>query len=374
MVGAPTDRSTLNLPKFDWPGSASRLCQGVTVGARSLDASDRRSAWRSLGELGVLGATVASEFGGRGGDPLDGAAVLEGLGRAGADAGVAFGAGAHMWAVQHPIERWGSYEQRQAHLPSLTAGTAIGAHATSEPEAGSDLSSLRTTATPNGDGWILDGEKTFITNAEDADLFLVLATTDRGIGFAGLRAFLLPRRTAGLELTSSSSLVCFDGRAVGGIRLASCSLPLDAQLGPDGAGMLIFQDLMRWERLMILAPALGRLQRQLDSEAQSWPRSMVGSLQVDVAVGRLLLRRAAMAVGDRRQAHLASAVKLHLSEASVRWADAADRLRGASSVAVLGQLPGGDLSSTSLDDRAGLVYSGTSELQRDMLARHLRIS
>src|SRR5208283_2266710 len=161
-----------------------------------LESRDRartfnRGGWRASAHLGLVGLVAPSQYGGAELDPVSTMSALEALGRGCHDNGFNFALNAHLWGCVNPLSAFGTEEQKRAYLPRLTSGEWIGALAATEREAGSDIYSLQTLATKRDDAYVLTGEKTFITNAPVADLFLVLATLDPQRGSFGLTAFLV---------------------------------------------------------------------------------------------------------------------------------------------------------------------------------------
>src|SRR5262249_12917524 len=151
--------------------------------------------------FGILGLPIPRRHGGSEQELPSTIHVLEGLGYGCHDNGLLFGLMAQLWSVELPLVLFGTEEQQERHLPGLVDGSSIGAHAVTEPEAGSDVFSLRTSARLDGDHYVLNGTKTFITSAPVADVFLVVASADPGGGVGALTAFLVDRDTAGLSVT-----------------------------------------------------------------------------------------------------------------------------------------------------------------------------
>src|SRR5690606_843828 len=156
--------------------------------------------WRRCGEFGIQGLPFPEQYGGGGMDILTTILAMEALGYACPDNGLLFGLAAQMWSVQMPILRFGTEAQKQAWLPKLNSGAWVGAHGMSEPDSGSDAFALRTIAEPKGDHYILNGTKTFVSEAPAADLFVVFATIDRHKGALGLTAFVLEKDTPGFTV------------------------------------------------------------------------------------------------------------------------------------------------------------------------------
>ena len=212
-----------------------------------------------------------------------------------------------------PLEDFGDTDHHRRALAELTSGRSVGAFATTEAGAGSDVGAITTTATPDGDGHRLSGTKMFITNAPVADLFLVTARTTAGRGAAGITAFLVPRSPPGLSVGPAEPLMGLNGAPIGEVHLDDCRVEASARLGPRDGGGAIVQHAMRWERALILAPQLGVMQRQLDA-AVDHARTRVqfgkriGSFQgvshriaqmaIRLDAARLLLYRGAWALGQ----------------------------------------------------------------------------
>src|SRR5712692_2881788 len=181
---------------FTWTDEQVALKNAATKFAKrelnsGLSERDQRgefdlSNWKKCADFGVQGLSVPQQYGGSEQDLVSVVLALEGLGYGCKDNGLLFALGAQMWSVQIPLVVFGSEALKAAYLPRLVSGEIIGAHAVTEPDSGSDVFSLRTTATRKGRCYVLNGQKTFITNAPVADVFLVLATLDPSEGTAGL--------------------------------------------------------------------------------------------------------------------------------------------------------------------------------------------
>lgn len=340
------------------------------------------AGWQRCGAFGIQGLALPEAYGGGGRTPLEAVLGMESLGHACLDNGLLFALSAQMWSVQVPILAFGSEAQKARYLPRLASGQAIGAHAVTEPEAGSDVHSLRTTATRDGDGYRLSGGKTFITSAPLADLFLVMATLDHARGASALTAFLVDRDTPGLSVGRPMHKMGLRTAPLAEVYLDDCYVPADCRLGKEGAGQAIFATAMEWERAFILAPALGTMQRQLEQcvryarlrrqfgkpigqyEAVS---SKIADMQVRLETARLLLYRTAWLKGaGRRLTREPAEVKLYVSEAWVQTAQDAVQVHGGS-----GYMVETGLERDLRDALASKIYSGTSEIQRVMIASFL---
>ena len=174
--------------------------QSLTSDLVELDKEERFNQvdWHKCGQFGVHGWPIPARYGGQGLDILSTVYALQGLGYGCKDNGLILAINAHIWACQIPLLTFGSEEQKESYLPLLCRGEWIGGHAASEPEAGSDIYSLKTTAQKEGDTYILNGQKLYVTNGPVADLLIVFATLDPSLGKRGLTAFLVEKETPGL--------------------------------------------------------------------------------------------------------------------------------------------------------------------------------
>jgi alkylation response protein AidB-like acyl-CoA dehydrogenase len=349
---------------------------------RDHEAAFPREAWSKCAAIGLLGLPVPAEHGGAGAGATTVAAALEGLGYGCADNGLIFAMGAQMWACEHPIATFGSEEQRRRYLPGLCDGSLIAGHAMSEPGSGSDALSLTSTAVATDRGWVLNGSKTFVTNAPESDLFVVFAATDRSLGFAGVSGFLIERDTPGLTVGPSIAKMGLRSSHLSELFLSDCEVPQEALIASPGAGMAIFNTAMRWERGMILAPAVGTMRRQLERciehagervqfgqtiggfQAVSHP---IAEMRLRLETSRLMLYRMARLLEAGRATDLDAALtKLHLSESLVASSLAALQIHGG-----YGYMTEYGLEREVRDALSSRIYSGTSEMQRNLIARHL---
>jgi len=349
---------------------------------RSEHARFSRDTWRQCADMGLQGLPVPEEYGGAGASAITIALALEALGYGCADNGLIFSLGAHIWACETPIVRFGSPNQRRRYLPGLCDGSLIGAHAISEPGSGSDAFSLRTRAELRGGGYVLTGTKTFVTNAPEADLFLIFASTDRDLGFAGQSAFLLERGTPGLHVGPPMQKMGLETAAMAEVVLDGCEASAEQLLGRPGRAVVVFTSAMQWERGFILAPSIGTMQRQLERciayarEREQFGAPIAGfqavshriaDMRVRLETARLLLYRMAWLV-DRGTADLldSAMTKLHLSECFLQSSLDAVQIHGGS-----GYVVECGLEQEVRDAVGGRLYSGTSEMQRNVVARQL---
>ncbi len=341
-----------------------------------------REAWAKCADLGLLGLPVPKEYGGAGADAVTTMVALEALGYACTDNGLVFSLNAQMWACETPIVRFGTEEQKRRYLPGLCDGSLLAAHGMSEPGSGSDAFALATTAEKTDGGYILNGTKTFVTNAPEADLHLVFATIDRSLGFAGITAILIEKGTPGLSVGNPLSKMGLRTSPMSEVVMEGCEVPDSAVLGEPGGGMVVFNASMLWERSCILASTVGSMERQLEqSTAYAQERKQFGTpigsfqavshLLVDMKIrletARLLLYRLGWLLDSGQPATLDSAlVKLYLSDSYVQSSLDALQVHGG-----YGYMTEYELEREVRDAIGSRLYSGTSEIQYNIAARSM---
>ena len=221
-----------------------------------------RELWPLLGELGLLGVTVEEELGGAGLGYLAHCVAMEEISRASAAVGLSYGAHSNLCVNQ--IRRNGSDEQRKRYLPKLISGEHVGALAMSEPEAGSDVVSMRTRADRKGDHFVLNGSKMWITNGPVADTLVVYAKTDRTAGARGITAFIIEKTFKGFSAGQKLDKLGMRGSDTSEIVFQDCEVPAENVLGVVGNGVNILMSGLDYERAVLAAGPLGVMQACLD--------------------------------------------------------------------------------------------------------------
>lgn len=349
---------------------------------RDRRASFDRARWARCAEFGLLGLPIPPEWGGSGQSLTTSLLAMEALGRACRDNGLVFSLNAQLWAVELPILRFGTPAQRARYLPPLCRGEWIGAHAVTEPGSGSDAMALTTRAVRDGDHYVLTGAKTFVTNGPVADVALVFATVAPEARVAGVTAFLVERGTPGLSVSEPIPKMGLRTSPMGELALDGCRVPAAQRLGAEGSGMAIFSAAMEWERACIFAAHLGAMEWLLDETiAYARERQQFGQpigrfapvadaivdAKIAIEAGRLLLYRVGARKDAGKDAVLDAAIaKLFVSEAHVRQALAAIRIHGG-----YGYTTELGVERELRDAIPGTIYSGTSEMQRKVIARLL---
>jgi alkylation response protein AidB-like acyl-CoA dehydrogenase len=341
-----------------------------------------RTAWDECARFGIQGLPVPEKYGGGGADVLTIMLAMEALGYGCVDNGLIFSLNAQMWSCEIPLVRFGSDEQKRRYLPGLCDGSLIGVQGMTEPESGSDAFSLATTAEKRNGRYVLNGSKTFITNAPVADVFIVFASTDRARGFAGLSAFVVDRDAPGLSIGQTFHKMGLRTSPMSELVFSDCAIPQDGLLAKPGAGMAIFNSSMDWERSCILASAVGTMQRHLErSIAYARERRQFGQpigkfqaighkiadMKLRLETSRLLLYRLGWLKDQGKTIAMESAmVKLHLSESFLQSGLDALQIHGG-----YGFMQEYELERDVRDAVGSRIYSGTSEIQRNIIAGYL---
>ncbi len=232
--------------------------------AGDIDASNEfpRDLWPELGELGLLGITVEEQYGGSALGYLAHVIAMEEISRASASVGLSYGAHSNLCVNQ--VRRWGSDEQRQRFLPKLVSGEHLGALAMSETGAGSDVMSMRTTAVRDGDEYVLNGSKMWITNAPQSDVMIVYAVTDAAAGSRGLSAFVVERGAPGFSTPQKLDKLGMRGSDTSEVLLEDCRIPAANRLAEEGKGATILMSGLDYERVVLAGGSLGIMRACMD--------------------------------------------------------------------------------------------------------------
>jgi alkylation response protein AidB-like acyl-CoA dehydrogenase len=383
---------TASPPLIEWlsPGQAE-FYDSVCRFARSLpdDVRDRerseqfsRDTWNRCAAFGIHGMPVPESLGGGGQDVVSTMLGLEALGYGYRDNGLIFSINAHMWTSEIPIWTFGTPEQQERWLAGLCDGTYIGCHTITEPEAGSDAFAMRSTARPVDGGYVLNGRKTFITNAPVADLFIVFAREGEGIGPFGISAFLIEKGTPGLSLGKPLEKMGLRTSPMAEVFLDDLFVPESAMLGGHGQGGEIFSTSMRWERACIMASQVGLMRRTLETcvkyarQRRQFGKPIakfesisdkIANMKVAVDAARALVLRVGWLMDHGQEAMAEAAVaKAFVSEASVRVHLDAIQIHGG-----YGYMSEFEVERDLRDALGGTIYSGTTEIQRRIIARSL---
>lgn len=337
-------------------------------------------AIRQLGRLGFMGMTTPQEYGGQAFGNVALAVALEEINRVWASLGVTVSV--HNSLACSPLAKFGTEELKRKYLPKLASGEWLGAYALTEPEAGSDAANQSTLAVRDGDDYVIDGAKIWITNGSYADLFTVFARTDKSHKTRGISAFLVERSTPGFTVGKEEPKLGIHSSSTVEIQLEGCRVPATNRLGEEGKGFNIAMDTLNGGRVGIASQALGiagacleaSTQRARNRHAFGKPIADYQEIQwkladmaTDLDAGRLLTYRAAQIRDDGGSgAQEAAMAKLFASRLANRAASAAVQIWGSA-----GTLAGSPVERYFRDARITELYEGTTEIQRLVIARNL---
>jgi butyryl-CoA dehydrogenase len=346
---------------------------------------DRDGEWPSdlvarLGELGMMGIAIPSEYGGAGFDHVAYALAIEEVSHACASLGVIMSVNNSL--ACDPIARHGSDFQRQTFLTPMAAGTTLGCFGLTEPMSGSDAGTMATFAERDGDAWLLNGSKNFITNGPHADLIIVFAMTKRNIGHKGITAFIVPTDTPGFSAGKPDEKLGIHAAQSCTVFFENCRLPDAQRLGAEGDGFKVAMSTLDGGRIGIAAQALG-IARAAYEKALAYSKErkafgspladkqaiqfMLADMATDIDAARLLIHRAAY-LKDKKQRNTCEAAmaKLFASEMSTRVTHKALQIHGG-----LGYTQECDAERHYRDARITEIYEGTSEIMRIVIAANV---
>jgi alkylation response protein AidB-like acyl-CoA dehydrogenase len=353
------------------------------VGERDREQRFPRELWLKCGEMGLQGLPVPEEHGGQGLDPLTTAVALEAFGYGCHDGGLIFAVCAHLLACVIPIWHHGSEEQKRRYLPRLCKGALIAVNGMTEPGSGSDAFSMSTRAEEDGDGFRLEGTKTFSSNGPVADLAIIYACTDPEKGHAGgITAFLVETDTPGLHTGQRFEKMGLRSCLIGELVMEDVRVPADAVLGGVGAGSTIFAQSMDWERACLVACHVGTMERLLEkavdhARTRKVSGQLIGKFQavshriadmkVRLEAARLLTYKAASRLDRARDVAMdASIAKLFSSDSLVETALDTVKIFGG-----YGFMADHEVERALRDAVGGTLYSGTNDIQRNIISRWL---
>ena len=337
--------------------------------------------WRKLASFGILGLPFPEEFGGSAANILTCCLAGEALGHAGVDGGSLLAWGAHTYLCAHNIYAFGNEDQKRKFVPKLASGEWIGCMGLTEPGAGSDAASLSTTAVKKGDRYILNGSKTFITNAPVADVMVIFANVNKARKHEGITAFIIEKGTPGLTTGKPFHKMGCKCSSTSEVFLADCEVPEENILGGEGKGWLIALSGVEWDRCTLLSPVLGAALYNLEScaryanERQQFKRPIrnfqaiqhrIADMKVFVEAVRLAVYRVASAKDNGQM--------LNPLQAAVSKVYAGDRGFDMASEAV--QIFGGygfmheyPVERNFRDSKLAAIGGGTSDIMRMIVSR-----
>ena len=335
---------------------------------------------KKLGELGYMGSIFPEELGGAGLGYVEYSIIIEELARV--DGSVAIILAAHTSLCTNHIYKSGTEEQKQHYIPKLASGEWLGCWSLTEPEAGSDAAGTRSTAVREGTDWILNGSKTFTTNAHYADVCVGMAVTARSAQQHGISAFIFDKDTPGYRTGKKENKLGLRASATGEVIFTNCRLPENKLLGKEGEGFIDSLKILDGGRVSISALSIGMAQGAYDaalkyskvrkqfgrpiSEFQAIQNKLV-DMATAIDASRLLTYRAATMLDQGKRVTRESAMaKLFSSEAAVRIADEAVQIYGG-----YGFIKDYPVEKFYRDVKLCTIGEGTSEIQRMVIARQL---
>jgi alkylation response protein AidB-like acyl-CoA dehydrogenase len=350
--------------------------------AKEIEEKDEipRALITKMGEAGLFGIGHPEELGGQGFGKLGYCVAVEQLARVNASLWNVVGASAGLCGTA--ISVGGPDDVRRRYLPDLFSGRKVGAYALSEPGAGSDAGSLKTAARRDGDAYVIDGAKTFITNAPIADVFVIFANAAPASGSKGITAFMVERGAKGLEIGPNDEKMGLHGSTTAQLYLSGLRVPVSQRVGAEGDGFKIALRTLDFGRLGLAAHSVGAAQRLLEAcveqaktrvqfarpiganQAIQW---MLADAATEIHAARLMVYDAASrADRDERITDRAAMAKLFATEMLGRVADAAVQIHGG-----MGYMRELWIERAYRDARITRIYEGTSEIQRVVIAGSL---
>ncbi len=336
-------------------------------------------AWRKCAKFGIQGLPIPQQYGGGDADMLTTVCGLEALGYGCRDNGLIFSINAHMWTSEIPILVFGTEAQKKKYLPKLVNGEWIGLHAMTEPMSGSDAFSMLSRAERKGDRYVINGSKTFITNAQNAEVIIVFANLDPEKGTAGITAFLVDKNTPGFTISKKLHKMGLRTSPMAEMSFVDCEVPGENLLGKEGGGQVIFTVSMEWERICIMASHLGAMQRMLETSVKyakerrqfgqaigNFPpiSTKIADMDIRLETARLVLYRAAWLKSQGKHAlREGSIAKAYVADACIQSCLDAIQIHGG-----YGYMTEYQIERELRDAISGKIYSGTTEIQKKIIA------
>jgi len=350
--------------------------------AEEIDETDRfpDDLFRRMGELGILGLPFPEEYGGSGGEYTSMIIALEEIARV--SGSMAITLDAHTSLCCEPIYLFGTEEQKQKYLVPLAQGEKIGAFGLTEPQAGSDAGATRTHAVRDGDEWVINGQKNFITNGSIADVAVITAKTDLEKGTRGISSFIVEKGTPGFQPGRDEKKMGLKGSVTSELFFEDCRIPADNLLGKENEGFKQFLVTLDAGRVAISAMAVGLAQGAYERavayaqervqfgqpivkfQAVQW---MIADMATEIEAARLLVQRAAwMRERGMRFTKEAAMAKLFATEMSERACHKAIQIHGGH-----GYVQEYEVERMYRDQRLCAIGEGTNEIQRLVIARQV---
>lgn len=350
--------------------------------AEEIDATDQfpDDLFRRMGKLGILGIPFPEEYGGSGGDYTSMVLALEEVARV--SGSMAITLDAHTSLCCEPIYLFGSEEQKRKYLAPAARGEKIGAFGLTEPQAGSDAGATRTRAIRQGDEWVINGQKIFITNGSVADFVVITAKTDPEKGTRGISSFIVEKGTPGFQVGRDEKKMGLKGSVTSELFFEDCRIPVENLLGQENQGFKQFMTTLDAGRIAIAAMALGLAQGAFEKavayskervqfdrpiaqfQAIQW---MIADMATEIEAARLMVNKAAwLKEQGERFSKEASMAKLFVTEVSERVCHKAIQIHGG-----YGYMREYAVERMYRDQRLCSIGEGTNEIQRLVIARQV---
>jgi len=350
--------------------------------AQEIDETDRfpDELFRRMGELGIIGLPFPEEYGGSGGDYMSLVIALEEIARVSGSMAITLDAQTSLFC--EPIYLFGTEAQKQKYLTPAARGEKIGAFGLTEPQAGSDAGATRTRAVRDGDEWIINGQKIFITNGSIADFVVITAKTDPEAGTRGISAFIVEKGTPGFQPGRDEKKMGLKGSVTSELFFENCRIPAENLLGKENEGFKQFLVTLDAGRVAIAAMAVGLAQGAFDKavayaqereqfgqpiarfQAIQW---MIAEMATEIEAARLLVNRAAwMRTKGERFTKEAAMAKLFATEMSERVCHKAIQIHGG-----YGYIQEYEVERMYRDQRLCAIGEGTNQIQRLVIARQI---
>ena len=347
--------------------------------AQEVDETEEfpRGTVAKMNKLGFMGIPVGKEYGGQGCDTLTYAMCVEELSRVCGTTGVIVSA--HTSLCAEPIKKFGTEEQKQKFLVPLAKGEKLGAFGLTEPGAGTDAAGQQTKAVLDGDEYVINGSKIFITNGKEADIYVIFAMTDKSKGTKGISAFIVEKGTPGFTFGTKEKKMGIRGSATYELIFTDCRIPKENLLGAIGKGFGVAMTTLDGGRIGIASQALGLAQGALDAtiayvkERKQFGRSIskfqntqfeIADMATKVEAARLLVYKAAIAKDTQKKFSLEAAMaKLYAAEVAMEVTTKAVQLHGG-----YGYTREYDVERMMRDAKITEIYEGTSEVQKMVIA------
>jgi butyryl-CoA dehydrogenase len=333
-----------------------------------------------MGEAGFMGVFIPKEYGGAGLDAVSYVIAIEEISKICASHGVTMSVNNSL--ACHPINKYGSEEQKQKFLKPLASGQKLGGFGLTEPGAGTDVSTLQTTAVKKDNGYMITGQKIFITNGSKSETYVIFAQTDKSLKHKGITAFVLNTDTPGFSIGALERTMGIHGSVQSELNFDDMFLPEDQRLGQEGDGFKIAMNTLDGGRIGIAAQALGIAQGALEESVEyaktheqygkpigktQGIQHMLADMATEIEAARLLVYNAAYAKDTKpRYSYEASLAKLYAAETAMRVTTKAVQIH-----AEHGYTKRSIVERLMRDAKITEIYEGTSEVQRMVISAHL---